>query len=288
MNFKNRVEATRRYLTASEVKIADYILGHPQEAVKMSISELAVASSTSAATVSRLVKSLQIDSYTAMKVMISVDLAEQKNEKDDVKLDITADEPFELICNKLIKNEVENITQTKDLLDKKICQKVVDRLTQTQTIYVFGVGASALSAKNIYQKWTRVGYNVIWEEDLNVLLAQLCSASEHDTLWLVSNSGETPECLYLANYAKQHGLFVISLTMFGMNSLVKKANLSLTTCKPIEPDFRVGATNSLTGQFYVIDVIFYLFFSRNFKQSFKAVDASRVALKDYRNFLKNR
>ncbi|WEV39537.1 MurR/RpiR family transcriptional regulator [Lactobacillus sp. ESL0684] len=286
MNFENRVEATRRNLTTSEEKIADYILGHPETAVKMSISELAQASKTSAATVSRLVKSLQIDSYTAMKVMISVDLANQTDADADEKLDVTADESFTSICNKLISNEIENINQTKNLLQEDICNAVVDRLLKTKTIYVFGVGASALSAKNIYQKWTRIGYNVVWEEDINVLLAQLSSAKATDTLWLISNSGETPECLYLASYAQEQHIFTITLTMFGSNSLFKLADLALTTSKPIEPDVRVGATNSLTGQFYLIDVIFYLYFSRNYKKSLKAITASRQVVQDYRKSFK--
>ncbi|MDF7682131.1 MurR/RpiR family transcriptional regulator [Lactobacillus sp. ESL0679] len=286
MNFKNRVEATRKDLTTSEEKIANYILGHPKETVKMSINELAVASRTSAATVSRLVKSLQIESYTAMKVMISVDLAGQKDQDTDEKLDISTNDSFDMICNHLVKNEIENLNHTKELLQEGICQGVVKRLLKTDTIYVFGVGASSLAAENIYQKWSRVGYNVVCETDINVLLPQLSNATKADTLWLISNSGETPECIYLANYAHKKHLFTISLTMFGQNSLVKKTDLALTTCKPIESDVRVGATNSITGQFYVINVLFYLYFSRDFDRSLKAVTASRKEVENYRRIFK--
>lgn len=286
MNFKNRVEATRRYLTTSEAKIADYILQNPKKAVKMSINELARASRTSAATVSRLVKSLQIESYPAMKVMISVDLAGQKDQDADEKLDISANDSFTEISNKLMKNEIENLKHTKELLQEGICQGVVARLLRTATIYVFGVGASALAARNIYQKWSRIGYNVVYEEDINVLLAQLANATKADTLWLISNSGETPECIYLADYAHQNNIFTISLTMFGQNSLVKKTKLALTTCKPIEPDVRVGATNSITGQFYIIDVLFYLHFSRDFARSLKAIKTSSQEVENYRKIFK--
>lgn len=282
MNFKSRVEATRKYLTISEKKVTDYILSNPQKAVQMGINNLAEASKTSAATVSRLVKSLQIDSYTTMKVMLSRDLAAQEeSDTKDTQLDINANESFESISNKLIKNEIENLSQTQNLLNKKVCEEVVTKLIETNHIYVFGLGASSLAAKDIYQKWTRIGCNVTCEEDFHVLLTQIASATAKSTLWLISNSGETPECLYLANYAKQHHLFVITLTMFGQNSLLKIADLALTTCKPIEPDVRVGATNSIAGQFYVINVIFYLYFSHDFQNSAKAVEESRDLIKLY-------
>ncbi|MBA1394253.1 MurR/RpiR family transcriptional regulator, partial [Lactobacillus sp. XV13L] len=213
MNFENRVAATRKHLTASEQKSADYILANPQKIIKMGISDLAKASGTSAATVSRLVKSLQIESFTAMKMMISADLAGGADAQASPHLDITANESFASIGNRLIKNEMENVNQTKELLSEKACDKVVSSLLHAGRIYVFGVGASALAARNIYQKWTRVGCNVLFGEDMHVFLAQLTNAGAHDVLWLISNSGETPECLYLADWARKHGIAVIALTM---------------------------------------------------------------------------
>lgn len=282
MSFKSRIEAMRKDLTAAEEKAADYIITNPQAALKMSINELAQASKTSAATVSRLVKTLKIASYTAMKVMLSHDVATQDEaDSKDMQLDIDANESFESITNKLIKNETENLNQTQSVLNKEICAKVVTQLEETSQIYVYGVGASSLAALNVYQKWTRIGCNVTYEKDFHVLLTQMASARKNSTLWLISNSGETPECLYLADQARQQDLLVITLTMFSQNSLQKMADLALTTCKPNEPDVRVGATNSIAGQFYVINVLFYLYFSRNFQPSAKAIENSRQMLAHY-------
>lgn len=283
MSFKSRVEATQKYLTTSESKIANYIIKNPQETIQMGINDLAKASKTSASSVSRLVKALEIDSFTALKVLLANDLANQEANPQKARLDIAANESFTSISKKLLQNEIENLTQTQNLLDEGVCEQVVTRLLKTKQMYVFGVGASSLAAKDIYQKWTRIGCNVTYEEDFHVLLTQLASAKADSTLWLISNSGETPECLYLANYAKQNHIFVVTLTMFGQNSLVKKADLALTTSKPIEPDVRVGATNSLADQFYAINIIFYLYFSRDFQHSAKAIKKTRHLLGQYQD-----
>lgn len=281
MNFQNRVEAVRDNLTKSEVKIVKFIENHPDKSLKLSINELASCAQSSSATVTRLVKKLGIDSFTAMKVMISKDLGGQK-EDSNYQLDVRKNESFISISDKLQENYSNNIMATKELLKEEICQSVVNRLLKTKNLYVYGVGASSLASTNIYQKWSRIGCHVVKNQDFEVFLTNLCGAKSQDTLWLISNSGETKEVLKLANFAKQNNIFTISLTKFGQNSLVKNTKLNLTTCKPLEPDVRVGATNSIIGQFYVIDVIFYLYFSHSFEKSYKAITASKNAVKKFK------
>lgn len=285
MNFKTRVDSVQKDLTTAEKKVANYIVKHQEETVKSNVEQLAKASGSSSATIVRMVKKLDINSFTTMKIMISMDLVGQDNETER-KLDIKANESFKSIDDKLAENEIKNIRQTKDLLKETDCENTVKRLLKTRTLYVFGIGASALAAENIHQKWSRIGFHVIVGRDLNVFWAELSNSSEGDTLWLISNSGETPEIVYVAQYAKVKKLFCITLTMFGQNKLSKLSNIALKTCKPMEPDVRVGATNSITGQFYVIDTILYLYFSRDFNRSFEAIMSSKSIVKDYKKHFK--
>lgn len=285
MQFQNRVSFSRSDLTSAEAKVADYILRFPEKAVDSSVEQIAKLAGTSSATVVRMVKKLDIDSFTSMKIMVSRDLVEE-HEPDSRQLDIKADESFTSIRDKLAENEQKNIEQTKDLLKPADCEKIVSKLKSTRTLYVYGVGASSLAAENIRQKWARIGLHVVVGKDVNVFLTELSNAVDDDTIWLISNSGETPEVIYIAEYAKKHNLFLISLTMFGQNKLAKLATVPLKTAKPMEPDVRVGATNSITGQFFVIDVVLYLYFSKSFSRSFQAISASKKLAKDYKSKFK--
>ncbi|MFD1441512.1 MurR/RpiR family transcriptional regulator [Lacticaseibacillus hegangensis] len=280
MSFKDRVEASKNHLTTAETKVADYVVKHPEHVVQLTVDQLARAAGSSAATVVRMVKKLDIDSYVGLRIMLTKDLSEESTKKAP-KLDIQANESFRSIRDKLAENDITNIQQTKDLLDAKECETAVSRLRKTRNLFVFGIGASSLAAENIYQKWSRIGVHVVKDNDMNVFLTELSAATTHDTLWLISNSGETPELIYLAEYAKRRGIFLITLTRFGRNQLSILADAALKTMNPMEPDIRVGATNSITGQFYVIDVVLYVYFSRTFKQSFSRVEASRKLVKDY-------
>jgi len=286
VNFKTRVESSQDDLTTAETKVANYILKHLEETVKLNVDQLAKASGSSPATIVRMVKKLDIDSFTSMKIMISMDLVETASEPHQ-ELDIKANESFNSIIDKLAENEIKNIRQTKDLLKSSDCEHVVDRLLKTKTLYVFGIGASALAAENIHQKWSRIGFHVVVGRDINIFLTELSNATKDDTIWLISNSGETPEMIYLANYSKIHHLFCITLTMFGQNHLSKLADVPLKTSKPMEPDDRVGATNSITGQFFVIDTILYLYFSKDFNRSFESITASKAFVKDYKQHFKS-
>ncbi len=106
MNFQMRVESARKDLTLTEIKTANYILKHPQKAIAASINQLAELAGSSAATVTRMVRKLDIDSFTAMKIMISGDLARNVSDSSP-QLDIKENESFSSICNKLVENDVK-------------------------------------------------------------------------------------------------------------------------------------------------------------------------------------
>ena len=67
-NVQFRIQSIFNDLTRSERKIAQFIMDQPDEAIKMTASELALASSTSPASIIRFCKSIGIPSFTELKL----------------------------------------------------------------------------------------------------------------------------------------------------------------------------------------------------------------------------
>ncbi|MFD1465071.1 MurR/RpiR family transcriptional regulator [Lapidilactobacillus mulanensis] len=284
MSVRGRILNAKNELSDAEAKVADYILKHQQQVLKMTIKQLSKASNSSPASVIRLTKRLDIDSFTTLKILLSSDLTKNRSDPKD-NADITKNEQLSSIKEKLLSSALQSIRETTDQVNEDEVNHLVSAIIHSQRLFVFGIGASYLAVENISQKWNRIGYPTVADNDLNALLPKVVNAGKNDVLWIISNSGESPEVLLAAQTAKKNGVQVVSLTRFGNNSLAKLSDISVHTSQPMESPNRIAATNSLLAQFMLIDIIFYFFVSKSFDKSAKALDTSSKVVRDYKQSL---
>lgn len=123
--------------------------------------------------------------------------------------------------------------------------------------------------------------NIISEPDYNTILPQLVLHQKEAVIWLVSNSGLTSELIALAETAKDLGIPIITLTQFGQNPLAKLSDVCLQTSRPTEATYRSAATDSILAQFITIDLLFYVYISRN-KENAEKIYTTRAIVQEYR------
>jgi len=265
-------------LPKAEKRIANKILEEPEQIIHMTASELGVAADSSAATVIRLSKRLEISSFTELKIFISREI---ESEDREVYSDIDPDESVQEIMDKVHWNSSLAMKDTVSMLNEEAIGEAADIIRDASVIYTFGIGASSLVAENISQKWSRVGKTCIHIDDAHVLLAALVG-SEKDTVFIgISNSGETHEVIKLDEIAQNNDHQTISITRFGNNALAKQSNVALQHVRSNEVETRSAATSSLHAQFFVVDVLFYVYASRNYDRALDKIFDSRGAVKEY-------
>lgn len=282
-NILGLLESMIDELPKAEKRIAEKILEEPEEIVHMTASQLGKSADASAATVIRLSKRLNISSFTEFKIYISKEVEQEERANYS---DIDVDESISEIMNKLNWNSSLAMKDTVSMLDEESILKAVELIYDASVIYVFGIGASSLVAENIAQKWSRIGKTCVPLTDAHVLLAALVG-SEKDTLFIgVSNSGRTHEVLKLNEIARSEGHKTISLTRFGKNPLSKKSDVSLQHVRANEIEMRSAATSSLHAQFLVVDILFYVYASRNYNNTLDKIHDSRNAVNQYNEDIK--
>lgn len=265
-------------LPNAERRIAEKILAEPEEIVHMTASELGASASSSAATVIRLTKRLKIASFTELKIFIS---REVESETREVYSDIDPDESVQATMDKLHWNSSLAMKDTVSMLEEETILEAVDLIRKASVVYTYGIGASSLVAENITQKWNRIGKTAIHVKDPHILLAALVS-SEKDAIFIgISNSGDTYEVVKLAELARKHRHSTISITRFGKNALSKNADVALQHVRSNETEIRSAATSSLHAQFLVVDILFYVYASRNYDKALDKVIDSRKAVEEY-------
>lgn len=278
-NVQFRIQSIFNDLTRSERKIAQFIMDQPDEAIKMTASELALASSTSPASIIRFCKSIGIPSFTELKLELS---AERSTPIVNEYSDILPNEKVSDLKTKLLGNAYQALKETVNLADDDILHQASKLIKEAQLIYVYGIGSSYLVAENIAQKWNRIGKICICKSDVHQLISDLSSATQESLFIGISSSGETFEVISLNNLAKSRKLKTISITGFGMNTLSKNSDINLNSIRSKEVELRSAATSSLMSQFILTDILFYTYLLEDYDSHTKNITESRKLIDQYK------
>ncbi|MFJ7754013.1 MurR/RpiR family transcriptional regulator [Peribacillus muralis] len=274
-NILLRIESLLNQLPKSERKIAEYILEHPKDIVRMTIHELAAHADASSSAVTRFCRSIKVNSFSELKVSLS-SLISQPEKKGFH--DIEPDETIASIKDKIVSNSVQAIQETAHYLDEAILDQIVETMRVADVIYVYGLGASWLIAEDITQKWLRLGKIVSANQDPHITATALAAASKNTVFFCISNSGETEEVLQLVDIAKAYGIKTIGLSRLGDNGLTKKVDMPLQHVRAPEAKFRSAATSSLFAQLLTVSIIFYAYVSKYYNENKNGIERSRESV----------
>lgn len=279
MSVIERIEGMKNELSRAELNLFQYIKENSEKVPSMTAKQLATATKISAPTVVRFAKKVGYRSFTDLKIQLSAE-SQQSTTKQGYA-DVAPNEPLESLKEKLSHNAQVTMQETITLMNDTLLMEAVKVLKKKERLFVAGVGASELIARDIQQKWSRIGKPVHLINDYNLLIPQLVNNKKDAVLWLVSNSGHTPEIVSFAEVAHDLGIPVITLTRFGSNPLAKIADISLQVSRSKEASQRSAATNSILAHFLAVEILFYLYISRTSENAEK-IYQSRKVIKDYR------
>lgn len=283
-----KIQEQQEAFSKSELKIAQFILDQPQDVLEMTAQQLARAADSSSAAVIRLCKRLKVYGFPQLKIELSADLSGGELSRK-IQPEVRENEEISSIKERLLVNTQNSLAETVEEIDDDQIHQLSQIVARSRRLFVLGIGVSNLVAQDIAQKWGSVGTIVIAFNNVNDLLPIVANAGIEDSLWVVDNSGETPEAIYAAQIAKERKVPIITMTKKGSNTISELGDVEIHTSQPIELPGRIAATDSLLLQFMAIDIIFYDFVSRNYESSISQLNQSAKLVKDYKNhFYKNK
>ncbi|GEB30583.1 DNA-binding MurR/RpiR family transcriptional regulator [Brevibacillus sp. 1238] len=262
-------------LKPSERKVAEYIVAHPEDVVKLSVQKLAELSGVSEATIIRLARSLNMKGYQELKLRIAGDLNKQTTPTS--YQEIMMEGSVESIMQAVSWNNIQSIQDTLSVLSSEEVKRAVEALSTARKIDVYGVGASAVIADDIKQKFCRIN---LWCEAYSDFHAQLTSAvnlTPNDVVIGISYSGQTEDIIQSLTEARQQGATVITLTKFGPSPVAELAHIRLFTSS-VEKSIRSGAMASRIAQLNVIDILFMTMVSRKQEEVIPLLEKTRLAV----------
>ncbi|NGQ94896.1 MurR/RpiR family transcriptional regulator [Brevibacillus sp. SYP-B805] len=271
------LQAILDQLKPSERRVAEFILANPEQVVHLSVQKLAELSGVSEATVIRLARSLNMKGYQELKLRIAGDLTKQSAAAGGSYQEIMIQGSVESIIQSVSWNNIQSIQDTISVLSVEEVQKAADALSRARKIDVYGVGASAVIAADIKQKFSRIN---LWCEAYSDFHAQLTSAvslTPQDVAIGISYSGQTEDIIQSLTEARKQGATVITLTKFGPSPVAELADIRLFT-STVEKSIRSGAMASRIAQLNVIDILFITMISKMHDRVIPVLEKTRMAV----------
>ncbi|MBU9846880.1 MULTISPECIES: MurR/RpiR family transcriptional regulator [Rahnella] len=192
-------------LTATEKRIAQFILDDVQSATTLPIAEMARLTGTSQASITRFARAIGCKDVRELKVKLAQSLAVGQRFILDVPDLEGVQGIYETIINVLDIN--------RRALNPQLLKKAVDWLSGARQILAIGMGGgSTICAQEVQFRLFRLGLPVVSQSD-GLLVRMMCSAvAPNDVVLVLSLGGYTQEIIESAVIARQYGAKVIAIT----------------------------------------------------------------------------
>jgi len=206
------------FLSRSELRIAEIILGETNFATNASITELASRAKVSPPTVTRFCRRLGCQSYSDFKVKLAQTAYVgtrylQPEEKGSSAKDI---------AENIVTKAQSALYLVHNSLDVDLVDRTAELIAKAKMIYAFGSGGnSAMIAHELQNRLFRLGLRISASTDHTMQLMLAASLQAGDVIIVSSSSGRNVELVRALDTARGYNVQTVALTR--PNSPVAKA-----------------------------------------------------------------
>ena len=261
-------------LTAKERLVADYIQAFPNQAVSLSVQELAIRSQSSTASVMRMVKKLGYDSFPIFKIELAKSGEPKEPPRDFI---IKCKDSLPLISKKIHHATENAIRELVNTLDFRKLSAAVEKLRHAERIFLLGTGGSGIPASDLYQKLVRIDRQVIFHPDLHLQVSTAALSRPGDAAVIFSYSGNTAEVNHAARLHKQNGAYLLGVTHATASVLSKLCDVCCYLPNT-EGNLRLGAITSRYTELYISDLLYLAITQYHFEATKKNILRTREAI----------
>lgn len=248
--------------TASEKKLADYMLTNQDGLAYLSISQLAESAGVADATVSRFCRRLGFKNFAEFKLTAANASLRFKPANNPLSGQIEQTDSVENICKKLFSAEMDAIGQTMEVLDPNAVSRAADLLENAPRVLCMGQGGSMLIAQEAAHLFSTVDNRFIPVIDSHMQAIAAATMDPGDVILFFSYSGSTRAMTETLALARKHQGKVILVTRFPHSPGARLSDIVLQ-CGANENPLQSGSIAARIAQMYLLDVLFSEYSRRN-------------------------
>jgi RpiR family transcriptional regulator, carbohydrate utilization regulator len=262
-------------LTRMQRSIAEYILKHPEQTFKMSITELThKTGAKSESTVVRFYRDLGFESYHDFKVTLATEIA--GNSFYHTYEDITAEDNIATVKRKFFEGSAKTLHRNMYSISDVLLQQAVDLIFNCKRLIIIGFGTSGSLASDAYFKFLRLGIHCFYYPDPHYTAVMLAEPQENDVVLAISYSGESKGVVIPVKKAKPVAK-VIAITGAKDSPLGNIADVCIAT-ESEEVNYRTDAMIALIVHVAVVGTLFTGVSLRMSPASLRSLEKTKQAL----------
>ncbi|KPJ87773.1 MAG: hypothetical protein AMS17_07540 [Spirochaetes bacterium DG_61] len=263
-------------------RIADFILIDPSKIKYLKIKDLAQVCDVSESTVMRFVRTIGLDSFQDLKIIITEITTQQDigkvREEEYVYDDISKKDSINSIINKIVHRNTKTLQDTKKLISSRDIERAVEAITNAKKIDIYGAGGSFIAAENARLRFYRIGKQCFASNDGNQQLVSASLLTKDDIAIGISNSGKTKSTVMALKKAKECGAKTICITNYDQSPITEYADIKLFSSTQDLAFFQESMT-SRVAQILIVDIIYAALAVKDFTTSVRMIEKSSEALK---------
>jgi len=265
-----RLETVKPTLPPTARRIADFISGHAQDVVHMSVTEVAEGAAASEGSVIGLCQMLGARGFQEVKLALARELVQpiQFIHEDLAPGDSTA-----AVVAKIFRSGLQALQDTEQALRAADLERAVAAIRKASRIEVFGIGSAAPIAEDANYRFLRIGLNSRASVDSHVQAITASLAGPDVAVLTISHSGSTVETLDATRLAKQAGATTIAITNFGKSPLLAHTDIVLNTLAR-ETRFRTEAMTSRIAQLAIVDTLIACLALADYERSVATINST--------------
>jgi DNA-binding MurR/RpiR family transcriptional regulator len=251
------VQITNHYshMTKAEKKVADFILSNPQEALRITITDLARMCSVGETSVFRFCRTLGLKGYQDFKFSLALSIqSPNESTKGSMQPQTPAKGVVDSIHN-VFQTYQDSLRQVHDSLNTDAISKTVDFILSARTVNLFGFGGSGTSAIEFRNKFMKIMPNINFNTDSHMQLTQAALLGNEDLAIIFCNSGITKDCIEIAKTCHASGVRTVFITKFAKTPASAYSSI-LLLCGANEGPMEGGSIETKTSQLFLIDVLY--------------------------------
>jgi len=232
-------------------RIGSYIQDNPEQVTVLSINEVADASDASIASVMRLCKELDYNSFAGLKLALATELAVRASEKA-----VNSVSGAELSHSMQLGETLCEVIRTNaELVKESEIEEIAREIIGARQVILHGVGASYVPANFLAYKLTRLGIINYLSTDSHMTSVAVHASGPDDLLLLFSSSGSVRESIELAELARRTSLATIAFTNRFKSPLRDVCDRQVV-CVGSESPLSSGSLESKCGHLLIVELLF--------------------------------
>lgn len=264
------------HLSSAERKVADYILGYPQEAIEANVSELAKVSGVSDATVIRMCRHLEYKGYYQFRLMLAKDVGRhEEDEEEEVRFKSEHN-----VVTKLLQNYADSLIAIGENISEEAMRNCVNLIKSCKQAHILTVGNTTPLGLYMGFRLGRLGIKCTYNISPEYYMNHVNLADEGDIVIAISQSGSSKQVKQGMELAKEKGLKIMAITGYKQSPISEMADHVLISNGRKEA-FNYYKNYAHLKETAVIDVLLELLQDRNTIE-LKGADKPEVILSEYK------